>query len=104
MSYYAARLAEFQAMVASGMYGDGITVEGVDYDAVITPVEVEKGMTNSAYQPDRTADFVILASDWTAAKLTNRKTFTSGGKAYEVYTYKEDANEPTVSFRAMLKK
>ena len=104
MTYYEARLAEFNAMVASGMYGGAITVDATNYDAVVTPVEIEKTMKQSAYQPDRSADFLIRDTAWTASALLSRKTFTYNGASYEVLSYMTDPKEPTVSFRANLKK
>jgi hypothetical protein len=102
MSFTAARLAEFNELVS--LYGSTITYKSVEYDVVADPVEVEKAMANSAWQPDSGSMFTISLVDWLASGMTNRSSFTYEGQTWDIYKSKIDPVEPTVSFSANLKK
>lgn len=106
MTYTAARLEAFNAMLASGMYGgEEITVNGsASYDVIATTVEIQRGQTLSGYQPDRDVDIEIKKTDWTASGLAAKSNFSMGGKNYVVTKYKIADREPTVKFSAVLKK
>lgn len=102
MSFNAARLTEFTELVS--LYGSTLTYKGVDYSVVADPVEVEKAMTNAAWQPDRESMFTISLTNWTSSGMTNRSTFTYQSLLWDIYRVKLDPVEPTVSFSANLKK
>ncbi len=105
MSYTSERLAAFDAMVASGMYGSKLIYGGTEYDCVAEGVDIEKMMTQAAWQPDRAGRFSIRATDWTASGMNNRSVFTYQGKQFEINgSVKVDPVEPFMTFSANLKK
>ena len=112
MSYSSERLAAFDAMVASGMYGSTLNFGGTDYDCIAEGVDIEKLMTQAAWQPERASKFSIRLTDWNASGMTNRSTFNYRANPEAETTFpfeingsvKVDPVEPIVWFSANLKK
>jgi hypothetical protein len=104
MTYKDARLAEFNAMAASGMYGSSLSYGGADYACVADVVDIEKMMAQAGWQPESGSKFTMRATDWTASGMTNRSVFTYELLSFEIYKLVIDPKEPTVSFTANLKK
>ena len=97
-----ARSDEFEELLE--LYGSKLTYSDTDYYCLADPVESEKQMTPSAYQPDRMTQFSMRLADWTASGMGLRSTFTYLTKSYSIVTLKEDPADATVMFRAVLLK
>ena len=104
MRYATERLAAFNAMAASGMYGSTLSYGGTDYDCVAENVDVDRMMAQAGWQPERGCQFSMRASDWTASGMTNRSSFVYELFTFEIYKLKLDPKEPVVFFSANLKK
>jgi len=104
MSYATERLAAFNAMASTSMYGSTLNYGGTDYACVAENVEIERMMAQAGWQPERGSNFSMRATDWTASGMTNRSVFTYELFEFEIYKLKMDPAEPIVFFSANLKK
>ena len=104
MSYSAARIAEFNAMVDTGMYGGSLTFNGTAYAVVASGVNTTKGMAQAGWQPDQDATFSMLKTTFVTSALTHRSEFTYSDDTFQLVSITNDEKEPTIRFTAKLKK
>lgn len=105
MTYAEARLDEFNAMRASGMYGIiQIQANNLTANVICTAVNREKNMTPGPYMMERTSTFDMLRTDFVAMELAEEKTFISNQVTWQIRMVKDDAIEPTVQLIASKKK
>jgi hypothetical protein len=108
MTYYQARLEEFNEMRAEGMYRASIRVvlpdqSSVNANVIKTPTKRRKPIQGSQgpYVPDLSSIFDILRTDFQAMQLGDRKQFLLGAETWEINEILDDQeSEPTIQFRA----
>lgn len=110
MTYYAARLEEFNAMRAAGMYRATVSRNGVSAYGIATPVRIEKRQTQGPYMPNRDTIIDLLRTDYVALGLDVNVLFNMVDASGIEHVYqvqdgvKDDPSEPTVQLPATKKK
>lgn len=100
MSYYDARLAEFEAMRADSMYRETIYYNGMPYHGIAPSRQRDKTMRETNYMEQVPDGFEMRDIEFTASGINIHSTYISQGITYQIHAVILDSKEPTVILRA----
>lgn len=109
-SYRAARLAEFNALVASEMYGTTFAFKGNEYPCICPPIPVELAMRLDDFRQEAPIEITMYATNadfssynFETSGLTLKDIVTARGYSFQINRISLDDKEPTVKLWAVRK-
>jgi hypothetical protein len=110
-TWRAARLREFNALVATSQFGTTFSYRGVSYPCIAPPFDIALLMQPANYMQEIPGEFCMYATEddlptynFAASGLTQKSviqmTLANQVYSFEIYSISIDPKEPTVRFRA----